>query len=457
MSKVIKLDEKQLFFDFYNEIISDAFNKSFLESRLGMIYQSFPWQEFESFYTKKFNSQKIKQGRKRKFPIRAELGLLVLMAITGLSDRELFERFRTDISFQRFCEVVFISSEKENNYKILSAIRARYVDFFAMFELQELISSKWSDYLKEIDGVIMDATVFQSNIRYPVDYHILEDSLDWLYRTDINLSKILQIRRMRSNYKSLRQFYKRVSIQRQPRVSLRNRLKRRQLRLIKKFISRIEYLFSLSEKNSIKLNRSLTERFSVIREVYECYSNSECPNKERILNLRRSYVRAIYRGKSRSKWEFGQKWHMFMLGDMVFVDKVSSENYNESERLMSVVERSNALTGNKIRLLGADRLYWTNSNRRFCSSEKIFTNFVHKGRQGKYTGSYKSAKALINGHRSSRMEGIFGVLKSYYNTERIRYFGKQKERLMVFLSVVSHNSLIMSKFLEEKEEFKKVI
>ena len=119
--------------------------------------------------------------------------------------------------------------------------------------------------------------------------------------------------------------------------------------------------------------------------------------------------------------------------------------------MVSVVERSERYIGGSIKLLGADRIYGTNFNRSYCSSRGILTNFVPKGRRGKNDKELSKVRKAIHGRRAGLMEGIFGVLKTQYNTERIRYIGKRTERLIVFLAMMSYNSVIMSKWRISQE------
>ena len=451
MAKIINLFEKQKFFDFYFNGLNDKYFDYFLTTDLGKIYMSFPWEKYVSYYRKEFRRRKVKKGRERKFSIRTEIALLVLMSVTGLSDRRLWEELKSNIYYQLFCGIILLPEYKTGNWKILSDIRRRYGKISNIFELQDLSADHWREYLKEQNGVLMDATVFSSDIHYPVTYNLLQQVLDWLVNWYVKYREILGEKVSLKLYEREKHQYSIIRKKRRIGRNERRALERRQLKLISRYIKSVESVVVALEKIGVKMREDFLRRLSTARKIYELYQSERRKGSELILNFRRPYVRAIYRGKAGKKWEYGQKWHSFMLGNMVFVDKESSENYNESGRLVSVVDRSERYIGCSIKLLGADRIYGTNYNRSYCSSRGILTNFVAKGRRGKNEKDLSEVRRAIEGRRSGLMEGIFGVLKRQYNTERIRYIGKWTERLIVFLAMMSYNSVIMSKWRMSQE------
>jgi len=93
---------------------------SFLESELGKIYQSIPWQEL----IKTLNIWEKRNGRTSQFSPQGKLVLMFLKAYTGLSDRKLDEHLNGSIQYQLFCGI-FLGPEKLADFKIISKIRTQ--------------------------------------------------------------------------------------------------------------------------------------------------------------------------------------------------------------------------------------------------------------------------------------------------------------------------------------------
>ena len=100
MGKVINLNQ---FFLPLGYNFSDKIYNQFLDSELGRIYQSIPWDILVRFYRRRERKQKPKQGRPRKFTVRTELGILILQSWTGWSMRKLLEAISQNIYYQLFC------------------------------------------------------------------------------------------------------------------------------------------------------------------------------------------------------------------------------------------------------------------------------------------------------------------------------------------------------------------
>ena len=442
MVKIVPFDKYPLFTQ--GCLINFNNDSYYYSSEFGQVEMSFPWKATIKYFEDKFSKSKRKSGRPRLFPVRTEIALILLKALTGESDRQIMERLAQDWVYQRFARVSLL--ERYDNYTILSDIRERYAKHFKYKELQKLFAGHWQDYLKQIEGVLMDATVFKSNVRYPSTVELLWQSIEWLHRRIALLNKILNKRMLRSKYNEVRRAYKRVVIQKEPKRKTLKRVIRRLLNLLNKYLNHFSSLLEEFEDGERILSKSELEVYHTICKVYEQREAQYRGKKVKglILSLYKPYVRSIYRGKRSGKWEYGLKYHLFKLGEMVWIEHVSNNNYNESNRLEHVIRLSESYTGGRIKYIGADRIYATRSNRAYLKHKDIKENFVPVGRplQDKLLREQqKILKQALNAARNSQMEGVFGVLKEHYTTERVRVKRREVEELLIFFSLMSYNSI----------------
>jgi len=455
-AKVVSFDEIPLFT--YGCLTNVNSDKYYYSTDLGQIAASFPWEKLVRYFEKKFSQSKAKTGRPRVFSIRTELALIVLKSVTGESDRVLMERLAQDWVYQRFGRVNLL--ERYENYTILSDIRERYAKHFNYKELQKIFAEHWHEYLSRIEGVLMDATVFKSNMKYPSTVELLWESIEWLHKKIAILSKLLNIRMIRSKYRDVKRAYKKIITQKEPKRKQLRRVIGRELNLLNKYLSHFSELLSKIEQGEKVLTWCEREVYQTIKKVYEQreaqYEGKAVKNL--ILRLYKPYVRSIYRGKRSGKWEFGLKYHLFVLGEMVWIEYVSNENYNESRHLESVIREAEQYVGHRLKYAAADRIYATRANRKYLKSKGMEENFVPTGRPIQDQQRRRQQQVLkqeLKAARNSRMEGVFGVLKEHYNTERVRVKRREVEELVIFFALMSYNSKMHSRWQAKEKEKEK--
>jgi len=97
------------------------------------------------------------------------------------------------------------------------------------------------------------------------------------------------------------------------------------------------------------------------------------------------------------------------------------------------------LFDSKIKYLGADAIYATNTNRKFCSENDIISGFIKKGRKGKDEPNLKEIRRSINIKRATEMEGAFGKHKNHYNLRSVNARTSKTELLWIFFGIPSEN------------------
>ena len=103
--------------------------------------------------------------------------------------------------------------------------------------------------------------------------------------------------------------------------------------------------------------------------------------------------------------------------------------------------------------LAADGIYPTNSNRRFCTTKKLQTNFVAKGK--KVTDkNIKKVKNILSIERGTRLEGSFGTEKENYSLRKIKAKTPETQIVWMFFGIFTANVVRLSK--RQQKQVKKV-
>jgi transposase, IS5 family len=103
--------------------------------------------------------------------------------------------------------------------------------------------------------------------------------------------------------------------------------------------------------------------------------------------------------------------------------------------------------------ISADKIYATNENRRYCTKNKIQTNFCRKG-AGKDDKPTKQIKGILNKQRSTSLEGSFGTEKEHYLLHKIKAQNPKTEKVWLFFGIHTANAV---KIAKRREKAKKEI
>ena len=102
------------------------------------------------------------------------------------------------------------------------------------------------------------------------------------------------------------------------------------------------------------------------------YENKVHTVPDRIVSISQPYIRPIVRGKAKAPTEFGAKLDLSLDEyGMARIEKQSFDAYNESDVLISAVERYKGRTGHyPVRIL-ADKIYRNRENLAYCKAHGI--------------------------------------------------------------------------------------
>jgi hypothetical protein len=421
-------------FDNHFEKHLEVFN----QSSLGKIYSAIPWRQL----VKSFNIKVHKKGPMSIFSPRGKLALMFLKNYSGLSDKKLIEQLNGNIHYQIFCDILLEPGEYIENFKIVSQIRCELATQLDIEKSEKVLFDTWKPYMSNLDSITCDATCYESSIKYPTDVKLLFDCVQWTYSEIEKTCKKHRLRQPRTKIKKWTRKAISYSKMKKKRKNKRISLTRGLLRLLSKLIGIIEELEK--QYGPEKLNKRYRQRLHTIKNILAQqevkFYEGKRP-KHAIVSIDKPYIRPIVRGKEIKGVEFGSKVHKLQIDGISFIEHISFDAFHEGNRLQKTIWKAQKLTNNKVKVLGADAIYATNSNRAYVTKRGIQTDFKPKGRPGRHTKHKSQLSKMITKERASRLEGSFGTDKEYFLLNKIKARTKETERLWIFIGIHTSNAL----------------
>ena len=184
-----------------------------------------------------------------------------------------------------------------------------------------------------------------------------------------------------------------------------------------------EVLLMYQNRADADLPAKFFHRKQVIEKLYSQqqvhYLHPQDPIPDGIVSLFKPYVRPIVRGKENKCVEFGLKVNIRQVDGINFIEHMNFDPFNEAPHLKTVVYQHRRDFG-ACKQVGADQIYATNGNRKFCTQRSIATCFVPKGRKSKDEDQREVLRKIIANLRATVLEGSFGNEKNHYNLQRIK-------------------------------------
>lgn len=388
-----------------------------------------PWDEMNELYLTYFDETKHGVLKKN----RLILGLLLGQMLLRLDDRGIIEYFHENPYFQYFCgqEMFVMKLERAIiHHSLLSKRRKRLgKEYMTRFEQEvlELLKRK-----KLIKGrkLMLDATVFPSNIGYPNDVKLLNTVREWCCRIILDIkNKIDRKRKIRLYRKVARRLYLGYQKTKRKTRQFIAKNKKKMLRFVRRNLRQLEVLLEEYQRQAaarkeglIYLSDGLLIRIQTYletaKQIYEQQLHMAKTRgrhiANRIVSLHQPMVRPIVRGKDGKAVEFGPKAHIALVDGFVFLDDCDYDAYHEGIRLPQSVEKHRQRFGHKPSELIADQLYGTHANRRFLKERGIEDGFKVIGRPPEAPDDVcrRDRKSRRARQRSrNQIEGMFGTLK----------------------------------------------
>lgn len=404
--------------------------KVFLNTPLGRLYQAIPF----STLSKQFG-HKSAVGRPPWLDVEGGIALQVLKAYLGLSDEKLVDRLNSDWEMQAFCGIQLKWPKRIRDKDLVGRWRrylAKHIDY-ATF--QATLAAYWQPHIGQSQAVLMDATCYETQLRYPTDVKLLWESCQWTWALLDAQCGQLGVRRFRRKQKALKQAFLNYQKRRRKTHKQERKIRQRLLYFLGKGLSAFD---QLAFEHSVLLKQRTYRRLQTVRTVLQQqqqrFNDPQAAIKDRIVSLAKPYIRPIVRGKETKRTEFGPKVHAWQVDGITFIEYFSFHAFNESTHMTQTLDLHQQYF-RPARQLGADQIYATNANRRYCTRNNITTCFVPKGPKPKAPDSRQHMRSILAKARSSQMEGTFGNEKQHYGLDKILAKTERTEKLWVCMGI----------------------
>lgn len=375
-----------------------------------------PWDELVDLISTKYSS---KRGRKTK-SIRMMLGLEILKRKYGLSDEDVVERFKTDITFQYFCGFNSFVNEKDFlDASSMTIFRGR-LDKELLEKIENLIAVRLIKHLpkKRRHSIITDSTCLPANVTFPTDTKLLSRVYEKLLKVgkEIGMKVIRGKRKIKS---FIRGFNLKRNKTKKEIVSARKKLVRATKGLLKKIRNRVG-----------KVANTVLEIAQKIIEQQDARNQGKTNIIEnRIVSFHEPDVRPIKRGKDGNKCEFGKKVALSVIGEGIVVSvKIDNNNFDDREIIKAAIEKHKELTERDPTEIIMDRGGDSKKNHDELKERRIKDGVQRKGRQkDKPTRVQKRQR-----NRRSVVEGKIGTAKHRYGLNRNKYREKNAQVWLTF-------------------------
>ena len=400
------------------------------------IAELIPWEDLEDEYAKHFSDV----GRPGK-DSQLVLGLLLLKHMTGLSDVGVVEEVLENPYMQAFCGFERFMTEDLLDPSTLTKMRERLgLEFFKELEAKtykllidrRIIKSK---------GMLVDATVFPEEIKYPNDVGLLNDVREWLEKNIKKLGKVIG-KRYRTYPRRSRKEYLNFSKKKTKTKKTIRKAKKQMLQYVRRNLKHLKDAIEQVKATGQKLKQNILARLEVAEKIYrqqdEMYRRKTNRVEDRIVSFHRPYVRPIKRGKQGKKTEFGGKGALVQVGGFLFLDYFAHRAFAEEEftadHLQAYVDRFGKLPP----YVSMDAKYGTQENRDLMKDLEIRASFKRRGRKPKIADSQDRWFKQKQKERN-RIEGSFGNGKEHYGLDRVRYSIKNGSEIWIRSGILAMN------------------
>jgi transposase, IS5 family len=425
--------------------------QAFYNTQLGQLFRAIPLDDLSKQIPKPKQAISGK-GCKPWFDVKGGIALQILKSYQRCGDAMLIEQINGNWQMQMFCGIQLSYGEQIKDKDIVGRWRSYLGQYLDIDKMQIPLVRHWKPFMQHTHAGFCDATVYESYIEYPTDAKLL-----WKGCCDVY--QIIKLSRKKGKLRDTRINHQKRKTQYLSFAKRRKKSKRQNKKICKallKYLQRlIDQLDNLVQRHAIGLNLRNTIRLRTINKLraqqWQLYFGNQAKVPERIVSLLKPYVRPIIRGKEVKPVEFGAKVNMLQVDGISFIEHLSYDNFNEGTRLQSTIHLQQRYFGACYQI-GADAIYATNANRRYCTENKIATSFVAKGAEGKIKEQKSQMRSILGKVRSTVMEGSFGNEKNHYQMNKIKARTQANEKVWIFYSLLTCNAMQIAKRMQAQEE-----
>lgn len=419
-----------------------------------------PWAELEQAYVKKL----LALGRGRKaYTVRMALGAVLIAQMCGYSDEELIRQVQENPYMQYLLGLSGFQESPVFDPSLMVYFRRRLSgeplekanEIVALAEAKRRLEEKVEKERKQQEReerrrkkdppngeggsegkeeqitfdncgeMLLDATCIPVDIHYPTDLRLLHEAREWMercidvmHRPDIGIKE-----KPRTYREEARRDYLNISKSKKTTYKQLRKAIRKQLQYLRRdlhIIAAYEAQGRCSLLSALELDRLETCR-RVYGQQKEFYDTGKSP-QGRIVSLHMPFVRPIKRGKAGAETEFGPKVSVSVVEGMVFVERISFENFNEGITLIESAQRYKQRFGYYPKAILADQIYRNRDNLDFCKANHIRLSGKPLGRprlDPLWRALQRQIERLDAGARNA-VEGKFGEGKRCGGLDRIK-------------------------------------
>ena len=404
------------------------------------------WDFIEEIYAEHFKND-IAYGR---VPISARVayGAIFIKEFQNLTDRRTVEFIAENPYAQNF--LGYTSFEKDNLFdpSMMSILRKRFSASIVNDVNDEIHRRSIREQTPPGDGgnsgeLILDATVVPTDIRYPNEVSLLDESRE-------NVEKAIQecwdqISKHNGHmlpYNKQRAHAHYLAFAKCKRRSKGKIYKARRKKL-NYVVLALARLRELVLEEGVELRNFWVSRLVVIEEIVrqqqEMQDERKTTVENRIVNVRQPLVRPIKRDKARNPTEFGQKITFSVVNGFTFIGKQSFDNFNEGKKLIECVEEYYDRFGFYPEAVIADQIYRTRENRAYCKGHGIRLTGPPLGRKKKDSEDSEREQAYADSCDRNTVESRNGIAKRRFGLELIMCWSKENA-----LTEAAHNVMAMN-------------
>jgi IS5 family transposase len=400
------------------------------------ISELIPWDDLEVEYARRFSDM----GRPAKDG-QLVIGLLLLKHMTGLSDEGVVTAVIENPYMQAFCGFEKFVTEDILDSSTLTRMRERLgVEFFKQLENKTyklLIDQK----IIKAKGMLIDATVFPENIKYPNDVGLLNDVREWLVDNIKKLGKAVG-KTYRTRPRVARKEYLNYSKKKKKTKKTINTAKKKMLQHVRRNLKQIKDVIEMIKAQERRIKRNIIDKIAVAEKIYsqqrEMYTAKVNRIGDRIVSFHRPYVRPIKRGKSGKSTEFGAKGALSLVDGFLFLDHLEHAAYPEDKWTETHIKAYKEKFGKVPPYIAADQKYGSRDNRKLLDKEKIRASLKPLGRKSK--GDNRADRWIKAKQKErNRIEGSFGHGKQHFGMDRVKYQGKDGSEMWTRCCLLAMN------------------
>jgi len=295
--------------------------------------------------------------------------------------------------------------------------------------------------------LIVDATVAPSNIKYPTDLDLLNDSREISEKLIDNLHQRGHFEKKPRTYRKLarRDYLNIIKKKRKGKKTLRKGI-RKQLQYLRRNLSHIDKMLEIIKDHPKALNQREQELLDTIRKIYaqqeEMYTKKSHTVKDRIVSIHQPYIRPMVRGKTGRDVEFGAKTSLSVVDNFLFLDHLRWDPFNESLDLIAQVNKYRRRFGFFPKVVIADGIYGTRENRKYLKENGIRFSGKKLGRPPKEIDAIgrevERLRKLEQGERNE-VEGKIGTAKTKYGLGKVMTKTQATSENWVAMAIFSMN------------------